>query len=298
VVTAGARVVEIPDPGGPDAIRAFVMYPAEAPEEVREFGSYPVQAAWDAPVASGAFPLVVVSHGTGGSPLTHRMLGAHLARNGFVVALVEHPRNNRDDDSLARTATILENRPRQVSAVIDWFSDGPLAESVVPGAAYIIGHSLGGYTALALAGGKPTAFAIETPDHQPHPVPVQRDEHVKALVLFAPATAWFMARGALSGVHLPILMVTGDQDHHAPSWHGKIVLDGVADKSLVEHTVVHLAGHFSFLSPFPPAMRNSGFPPSQDPPGFDRERFHEEQLYPEALAFLKRVAGPPAAASI
>jgi predicted dienelactone hydrolase len=297
-MTAGAHVFDIPDPGGPDPIRTFMMYPSDSPEEIREFGPYPVEAAWGGSVAEGIFPLVVISHGTGGSPLTHRMLGAYLARNGFIVALVQHPRNNRDNDELARTAAILENRPRQVSAVIDWAFAGPSAARLQPGAAYVIGHSLGGYTALALAGGRPTAFAIETPDHEPHPVPVRRDDRVKALVLLAPATAWFMAPGALAGVHIPILMLTGDQDHYAPSWHGKIVSDGVGDKSLVERTIVHKAGHFSFLSPFPPAMSDPGFPPSQDPPGFDRRRFQDEQMYPQVLAFLNRVSEPTSAASV
>jgi predicted dienelactone hydrolase len=65
-------------------------------------------------VAAGSFPLVVVSHGTGGSHLLYRALAAHLARNGFVVALPEHPQNNRNDNDLGGTAANLAQRPRPV----------------------------------------------------------------------------------------------------------------------------------------------------------------------------------------
>ena len=55
----------------------------------------------------------------------------------------------------------------------------------------------------------------------------------------------------------------------------------------VDRRVVEGAGHYSFLAPFPPERTNPGFPPSQDPPGFDRVAFHD-LLYPEIGAFLDR----------
>ncbi|HEX2075286.1 MAG TPA: hypothetical protein VHF92_15995 [Geodermatophilus sp.] len=69
-------------------------------------------------------------------------------------------------------------------------------------------------------------------------------------------------------------MLSGAQDAHTPAWHAQIVLDGVPDPRRVEHRAVADAGHFSFLSPFPPALVGPALPPSQDPPGFDRQAFH------------------------
>jgi pimeloyl-ACP methyl ester carboxylesterase len=139
-----------------------------------------------------------------------------------------------------------------------------------------------------VAGGVPTSFAHESPEARPRRIDVAPDERVKALVLLAPATPWFMHAGALAGVRVPILMMIGDRDEHAPPWHGEIVLRGVADPSTVEYRVVPNAGHFAFLTPFPPAMRDAAFAPSHDPPGFDRARFHTT-LNATIRAFLDRV---------
>lgn len=287
--TVGGRTAEVEDTEGGTTMRLLVLHPAAAPEHPRSFGPYTVHAAWDAPIIGGAYPLVVVSHGTGGSHLTHRLLASHLARHGFVVVLVEHPRNNRNDDSLAGTHTILADRPRQVRLAIDWaYADPALGACLVPDAAAVIGHSLGGYTALAVAGGRPYSAPHETPDGVARPVPVVPDPRVRALVLLAPATPWFLSPEGLRDVRVPILLLTGERDPHAPAWHGEIVRRGVPPETPVEHRLVPNAGHFSFLSPFPPAMARPDFAPAQDPPGFDRARFQGE-LASEVLAFLRRV---------
>ena len=290
--TAGLRDIQVPDAGGAQPCAAVIVYPSTAHEQQVRLGPYTLDAASDAPVAEGCFPLVVVSHGTGGSHLLYRGIAAHLARAGFVVLLLEHPRNNRNDNSLAHTHTILADRPRQVRCAIDWaYADGTLAPHLAPGAVAVVGHSLGGYTALAVAGGLPMANERETPDGLAHPVPVTPDARVRALVLLAPATPWFMAPGALAHVRVPMLMLSGERDEHAPPWHAELVRGGVPDVSRIEYHVVPNAGHYSFLAPFPEHMVSAAFAPSQDPPGFDRARFHEE-LHAMVGAFLERELVP------
>ncbi|MCW2715087.1 MAG: putative lipoprotein signal peptide [Frankiales bacterium] len=264
------------------------MYPTDVPEQVMRLGPYPMSLAADAPALGGPWPLVVVSHGSGGTPLLHRSLAASLARDGFVVALPEHPRNNRTLDDLAGTAAVLADRPRQLRAVVDAvLADEQVGPVLDARAVAVLGHSLGGYTGLACAGGRPSAFPHETADGQPALVPVQRDDRIRALVLLAPATPWFMAAGALDEVRVPILLLSGSRDQITPPWHAQLVVDGVPTDTPVDHRVIEGAGHYSFLTPFPPAMATLRLPPAQDPPGFDRPAFHA-QLDRDVAAFLRR----------
>jgi predicted dienelactone hydrolase len=187
--TAGCRAFEVLDQPTGDPVPMLVMYPCESPERLEKLDPYEISVSMDAAIAPGIFPLVVISHGTGGSNLVYRSLARRLARNGFVVIMPEHPRNNRNNNDLAGTAAILTNRPRHIRLVMDWaFSNDAFGPSLRPAAATVIGHALGGYTALAVAGGVPTAFPHETLDHQSRAIDVIPDDRVKALVLFAPAT--------------------------------------------------------------------------------------------------------------
>lgn len=296
VTTVGCRALEVPDPVQGVRIPTWVLYPAEAPERVESFGPYALAVAMSAAVVGEALPLVVISHGNNGSPWTYRGIAAHLARAGFVVALIEHPGNSRSDGRLAGTAANLENRPRHVARAIDACSaDGELGPrlSRARGVA-VIGHSIGGYTALAIAGGRPLTLAHEAPDGVVRAIPVVRHPAVRALVLLAPATVWLMGEGALAEVDVPIMMRTGERDTLAPPIHAELVLGGVPHRERVDHRVVKGAGHFSFQTPFPPAMRQPDFAPSQDPPGFVREAY-EAVLCEEIRGFLGRAMAPPAA---
>ena len=289
MIAAGCRTTTVPDPASAAPIPIVVLHPTDAPAHPARLGPYTLDVAMDAPVAAGTHPLVLVSHGSGGSHLAYRDLAAHLARAGFVVALVEHPGNSRNDDSLANTDANLAARPRHLRLVADHLTTDPtVGPHLAADAVAIVGHSMGGYTALAAAGARPTAFPRETADGLSREVPVPRDPRVRALVLLAPATPWFMQPGALADVRVPILMLTAQHDPHTPEGHAVIVQRGLPPDTPLTHRVVPNAGHFSFLGVFPPAMTHAGFAPSQDPPGFDRAAFHAE-LHVEVEAFLGRV---------
>lgn len=284
--SVGARRARIRAPHLEAPIDLITFYPSAGGEAPLRIGPYTIDVALDGVMVPGAWPVVLVSHGSGGSPFTHRGLARHLARAGFLVLLPTHPGNNRDDNRLAETADILVQRPRDVTAVLDWAmsSDGFPGQADLQRVG-IVGHSLGGYTGLALAHGRPHTIPRDTPGLPPRPIPVDADDRVAALVLLAPAAPWFIADGSLDDVRVPILLLTGESDRMTGS-HGDLIASRLGDGAALEHRVVPAAGHFSFLTPFPPEMVNPAFPPSQDPPGFDRVAFHAA-LYPEIETFFR-----------
>ena len=285
---AGYSTVELVGTPGGVAFAMSVFYPASTPSKPEKLGPYTLDISLNAAPQDGVFPLVILSHGSGGSPLVYRTLAQHLASSGFIVGLPEHPFNNRSNNRLMGTLENLTNRPGHIRTAVDWFFSGcAFTRFLKPDAVALIGHSLGGYTALAAAGGVATSFPNESPDGQTGQIKVIPDSRVKALVLLAPAAVWFMAEGALKGVTVPILLLTGEKDAHTPAYHAQIILDGVLDKTKIQHRIIPNAGHFSFLSPFPETMVNAGFPPSQDPAGFDREHF-QHILNAEVQTFLSR----------
>ncbi len=264
--SVGCRALELFDGEMGMAFPMLVFYPSTTPETEAAIGPYTLRVATDGQWAEGVFPLVVISHGSGGSHLVYRELAAHLARHGLVVAMPEHPKNNRNDNELARTAANLRNRPRHLRIAIDaMFGSEVFGPHLEPETVGIVGHSLGGYTALAMARGAPTAFPHETRNLRAQKVEVMPDARVKALVLLAPATVWFSAPDALREVRVPILMMTGGRDTQTPPLHAEIVKRGVANSDAVTHKVIPEAGHFAFLTPFPPEMVKPNFLPSQDP---------------------------------
>ncbi|MBC7659130.1 MAG: alpha/beta hydrolase [Chitinophagaceae bacterium] len=264
----------------------LVMYPTTTPAKREKLGPFTMELAIDAPPETGPFPLILISHGSGGTPIVYRTLAEHLVRHGFIVGLPEHPLNSRSDNSESGTLHNLRNRPRHISLAIDWFYQSSPYQTHLKHSVSVIGHSMGGYTALAAAGGRPTSFAQESPEGLMEAIALTPDSRIKALVLLAPATVWFRLEDALRDVKVPVLMLIGSKDEQTPfDVHGQIIVNGLPDPSQLQYRIVDNAGHYSFLSPYTHEMTRPMFPPSQDPKGFDRRLFHEE-FYAEIIRFL------------
>ncbi|NUN05142.1 MAG: alpha/beta fold hydrolase [Bdellovibrio sp.] len=247
---------------------ALTLYPTQEKSSPVSFGKYQIEIAPNANPAAGTFPVVVISHGGGGNPLLYRDLAVHLAKHGFIVSLPEHPGNNRSDNSLENTNENLELRPRHVKLCADAvMADAKLKDCVLKEKTAVIGHSLGGYTALAAAGGMPWLSMKEK-------LLVESDPRVHAVVLMAPATAWFVHGGSLRNVTASILLYHAELDTLTTTWQAQLVQDYIPHKNNLKMVCVENAGHYSFLAPFPADMKSPNFPPSMDPPGFDREAFH------------------------
>ncbi|WP_069659304.1 alpha/beta hydrolase family protein [Arcticibacter eurypsychrophilus] len=276
----GSKQITIEDELKGISFPAIIHYPTLESPTLVAFGPYVMEVSVDSIIMEGQFPLIVISHGNGGSHLLYRTISMHLARHGYIVVMPEHYGNNRNNNTLENTEENLVLRPRHISITINvvtqmaFFQESLLLESIA-----VIGHSMGGYTALALAGGVPYT-------REGKKVDVAADPRVKALVLLAPGAGWFADN--LQKVTVPILLLTAEHDPITPDWNAAVVINGVPDSSMVTFRKVDNAGHFSFLSPFPETMRNPNFQPATDPQGFDREIFHQ-QLQVEISIFLNAI---------
>lgn len=279
VMYSGIKHVTVSATIASPSFPVLVQYPTLLAPQGAQVGPYQFEATHEAAIAEGRFPICLISHGGGGSHLLYRTIATHLARNGYIVASLEHPGDNRNDRSLCNTDLAAERRPGQVSSALDAVLTNPFFQASTDASRIcVIGHSMGGYTALALLGGQPWSRTGV-------PLKVKSDQRFTTAVLLAPATDWFLAPGALAAVSAPMLVMTGEHDEFTPTAKIARALAGLPTSTPFVLHEVQDAGHYAFLSPFPPTMRSPDFPPALDPVGFDRDAFHL-RLPNQILAFL------------
>lgn len=167
----GYRELDIADPVGERPLRATLWYPAIAQGKPETIGEdeifYGVKAYRAAPIAGEAErPLILLSHGFNGSWRNLSWLAVRLAEHGYVVAVPNHPGTSVMDMNPVETGKLWE-RPHDISRLIDALladtsSLGPIDSNRIFG----IGHSLGAWTMVALAGGRFDARRFATECHR------------------------------------------------------------------------------------------------------------------------------------
>ncbi|MBW0171505.1 MAG: dienelactone hydrolase [Hydrogenophaga sp.] len=131
-----------------------LVYPTDATAQPLSVGAFTLNVALNAPPKAQRHRLIVMSHGTGGSPVPDHDLAAALARAGFVVAQPLHEGDNYRDSRLAGPDS-MARRPSEVVRVIDALSRDPQWSSRLQlDRVGVHGMSAGGVTGLSLAGGQ------------------------------------------------------------------------------------------------------------------------------------------------
>jgi len=305
-LSAGFARVMVPDPDGPP-LEAGIWYPSDAPASSQRLGLYTQTVAAGSAAAGRGLPLVVMSHGTGGSFEGHYDTALALAEAGFVVAAVTHTGDNYRDQSQFRR---LDNRPRHIKVLIDYMlASWPHRDLLDPARIGIFGFSAGGFTALVAIGGVPDlsrgpAYCAAHPDEwgcrrvretgtappSATPATFVHDPRIAAAVIVAPAIGFSFAPEGLAGITAPIQLWRGDSDEILPHpRHAQNVYDGLPTKP--EYHVVPNAGHFAFLAPCTPAFERIAPEGCRDPAGFDRAAFHRE-FNPAVVTFFTAKLSP------
>lgn len=163
-----------------------------------------VQAA----AACGGVPLIVFSHGLGACGNNYTMMTAELARQGFIVVAPDHADGSCGGGGLGSITPILTppdswnetmyaDRRADVQNTLDWATTASwFAGYVDTDRIGAMGHSLGGYTAIGMAGAWPS----------------WRDVRIRAVLALAPYVAPYLADREVANVQIPLMYqgATGD----------------------------------------------------------------------------------------
>jgi len=301
----GLARFSVDNPVGGAAIATVAWYPTKTAPVPMLFGPYRIEVAIDAAPIPGRYPLIILSHGTGGSAFNHHDTVTHLVQKGFVTVTLMHPGDNFQDTSAFGTDVQLLGRPGHVVAVLDaTLKHAALTPIVDPARIGMVGFSAGAYTALVLAGGRPdldkvVAYATRHPADAARlgrisgglrrTLPDQKvahDPRIKAAVLLAPALGFAFDQSDLAAVKVPIRLYQAEADEVLPH-----VANADRIRQLLprppEFVVLPAAGHYVFLAPCPEALAAHASMICADPPGVDRRALHE-RVNSEIVEFFRR----------
>jgi predicted dienelactone hydrolase len=279
------------DPDG-KPLEIGIWYPSPAAVRPMVMGPTTMSVALNGIAQGKALPLVVISHGTGGSFLGHFDTAIALADAGFVVAAVSHAGDNYADQS--RSADVMD-RPRQISRVIDHMLSAWEGRAMIdPARLGMFGFSAGAFTALVSIGGIPD-FSKVGPMCRQYPgdfacqliassggslaLPLRAttasaaELRIKAAVVAAPALGFTFSPDGLKNVKVPVQLWRADNDVLLPHPRYAEAVQ-LALLQAPDYHVVPDAGHFDFLVPCGPALASMVPAICASAAGFDRAAFH------------------------
>jgi len=278
-----------------------IWYPAAAEEGEETAVSYPYQiklpflgavtiaedASYAVPdaatdLANGPYPLVILSPGFAISASGYGWLADHLASHGFVVLAPEHDEQMNPEAGLWQGAV---KRPQEIQAVFAYVDTqvqpgGTLAGLVDSETVAVVGHSYGGYTALAAAGARLDTASLTThcedAARENHPAawlcdmllphleemaalagletlpeglwPGWGEARVDAIVSLA-GDAFFFGQEGLAEIDVPVLAIGGTADHDSPfEWSTQPTYDYVSSPRKAR-LALDEAEHMIFTNP-------------------------------------------------
>ena len=263
---AGAVPIGFSDPDRSRKLPGYLWYPTEQTSGASM--TYMFGLIWDddairdAKLASGGpFPLIVFSHGISSVDFQSFALMDYLASHGYVVASASHLQSTLftyvGTEFFSKSAI---DRPQDVSALIDAMlrrnntPGDPLFEKIDPDRIGVVGHSFGGYTAIASLNPPLDVYGMIEKCEQVgqanwsgewkycHDVTTSDlsfaedcrpcslgDARIKAAVPMSPAFPYIMVPGALASVDVPALVMVGELDEVTPpDTQVRVYFDGLS----------------------------------------------------------------------
>lgn len=263
------------------------------------------------PSTERRWPVVLLSHGTGGSPESLGWLAHGLAIQGHVVLACQHHGNTAAEPYMAEGFLSWWERARDLSRLLTLWSEQPEWRGVLAlDQVLAVGYSLGSHTVLALAGAITSMMQMEqwmqtsgSSVRGPREFPNVADDiamllqsskvfrdswerqsddycdaRVRAIVALAPPPPIrAFTTKSLRGISLPVQVVVGGADEEAPTSVGAKWLAEVIPTMKV-HDLGAEVGHHTFLG-LPSATGRATCPALfVDPQGANRELVHKRVL--------------------
>ena len=320
--------MQLPQPGGG---LVTVFYPSSDPEMPAIQGPFKLSWAANGRVSKGNEHLVVISHGSGGSPWVHADLARVLVHRGFTVALPQHAGDNYLDPSEPGPGSWIK-RPIEVSQSIDVVAGSQsLAANLRLDSVGLFGGSAGGHTALSMAGGKwsKTRFRNHCEEHirddfsscvgfftllngdwmdgpkiwlakaviaarfSDDAIQGGFDPRVKSVVAMVPFAADFDPASLKQPATALGLVIAEKDINQVPRFHAGAILSACEPRCEVVMRLPE-GGHGSMLSPMPPLEIGSVAQRLlRDPPNFDRGQLVPALNSRIADFFLRTLASAP-----
>lgn len=287
-----------------DTIRAVVWYPTNATPRDTTLGLIPVRIASDAPLAPSddPYPLVLISHGSGGNEFGHLNLAMALARAGIVVMSIRHPGDNFMEGNGRGTDVEFYGRSHHIVRALDSLLALEIwRRHVDPDRIGFFGFSAGGYTGLTLLGARPdfgiaARFCEENPNVEPYCDPgisltnrfqaPRIEPRIRAAALTAPGFSFLIDSVSLQRVRVPLLILRAELDEVVREPGNVTRLVRFVD-TVEPVYVIPGAGHYVFLTPCGEALTAEAPEICVDEPGVNREAIHRE-INEKLVAFFHR----------
>ncbi|MGJ8535297.1 MAG: alpha/beta hydrolase family protein [Alphaproteobacteria bacterium] len=295
-----------------------VWYPASPGGEAVLFGESiffeGTEAMRNAPISTGRFPLILLSHGAGlaGRAEALSWIATALAKKGFFVAAPTHPGNTGPDRSAAETMK-LWLRPPDLSETLDAIAKNEAFQPHVNADRIgALGLSMGGSTALSIAGGRldPELLAnyCDTNDlnaslcdwvrlsgvdlhamNKAFASRDNRDERIRFVMAIDPVPVDVFAVGSFSKISIPVALINLGKEGEIPSTaQAANIANAIPDAS---YEVIEEASHFSMFAECKPgaaeiaAQEGIEEPICTDGNGSSRHTIHAQLINMIAAAF-------------
>jgi predicted dienelactone hydrolase len=238
----------------------------------------------------------MISHGTGGGRVTLEWLADALVAKGFIVAAVDHFGNTYDNKIAIDFVTPWERALDISFAITQLLNDKDFGPVIDPNRIGAAGFSIGGFTVIALAGGKIDLDAFEKFSHTPEGIkettvpefpnlmsvvnvdeikalykksPDLLDKRIKAFFAICPAMGQgFVSEDQVSRINKPLYIVSAQSDSIAP------VKTNAAHSKF--YVVPGKAGHYVFLNEGVGEFKKNGGMIMNDDPSVDRHAVHKQ----------------------